>query len=112
MKKKLKVALVIGGGVSLGAFNGGAIAEMLREGCRREAIRSRWRNRSDRTLHERAGAFLVTATAIGEGGCKRLRRRMDDAGGGNHKAVTTLSLDKETGHGRPQDASRLLGSHS
>jgi predicted acylesterase/phospholipase RssA len=28
MKKKLKVALVIGGGVSLGAFNGGAIAEM------------------------------------------------------------------------------------
>jgi hypothetical protein len=66
MKKKLKVALVIGDGVSLGAFNGGAIAEMLREGCRREAIRSRWRNRSDRTFHERAGAFLVTATAIGE----------------------------------------------
>jgi hypothetical protein len=31
MKKKLKVALVMGGGVSLGAFNGGAMAEITRQ---------------------------------------------------------------------------------
>jgi predicted acylesterase/phospholipase RssA len=30
VKKKLKVALVMGGGVSLGAFNRGAIAEITK----------------------------------------------------------------------------------
>ena len=30
-KKKLKVGLIMGGGVSLGAFNGGAIAEIVKQ---------------------------------------------------------------------------------
>ena len=32
-KKTLRVALVMGGGVSLGAFSGGAISEVVRQLC-------------------------------------------------------------------------------